>query len=144
MARANASPSRSVVEFKGDSVLSAVEWFYLQSEQRPARFFEVAPEDFVMISAQPDCEEGWIEGLTLEHVQKLDHFETLSLLERRLYKWECGCTQERMFRILVPVLARDPEGLFGEEASIRMGCPRCGSRHVITREGLEAFAAQIS
>ena len=138
--RGSTSPTRSVVEFPGNSVLGAVEWFYSQSEQRPARFFEVTPEDFVMVSAQPDCEPGWIEGLTLESVAALDTKEQLSLLEIRKYRWECGCTQERMLDILVPVLRSDAEGLFGDEESIRMSCPRCGSRYVITREGLEAHA----
>ena len=143
VARARSSPSRSVVEFEGDSVLAAVEWFYLQSEQRPARFFEVEPEDFVMVSAQPDCEEGWIEGLTLEAVKQLDSTETLSLLEKRLYRWECGCSQERMLQILASAMRGDPEALFGDEASLRMSCPRCGMRHVVTREGLEAYAASL-
>jgi molecular chaperone Hsp33 len=140
VARARSSPSRSVVEFEGGTVLEAVEWFYLQSEQRPARFFEVEPEDYVMVSAQPDCEEGWIEGLTLEAVRQLDSTETLSLLEKRLYRWECGCSQERMLQILASAMRGDPEALFGADASLRMSCPRCGTRHVVTREGLEAYA----
>jgi molecular chaperone Hsp33 len=138
--RTRSTPSRSVVEFEDGPVLGAVEWFYLQSEQRPARFFEIEPEDFVMISAQPDCQEGWIEGLTLEQVRTLDSTETLSLLERRQYRWECGCSQERMLQILATAMGRDPEGLFGGDASLRMNCPRCGNRYVVTREVLEAYA----
>jgi molecular chaperone Hsp33 len=138
--RGASSPGRSTVEFKGDSVLGASEWFYAQSEQRVARVFEIYPEDFVLISAQPDCEAGWIEGLTLENVRALDALEPLSLLETRKYRWECGCNQSRMLDVLVPVLKSDPEGLFGEEPAIRMSCPRCGTKYVITRETLEAHA----
>ena len=141
--RARSSPSRSVVEFGDGPVLGAVEWFYLQSEQRPARFFEIEPEDFVMVSAQPDCEEGWIESLTLEQVRTLDSRETLSLLEKRFYRWECGCSQDRMLQILASAMGRDPEALFGEEASLRMHCPRCGTRYVVTREVLEAYAGSL-
>lgn len=139
--RGTASPGRSTVQFPGDAVLPAVEWFYKQSEQREARLFEVGPEDFVMVSAQPDCQEGWIEGLTLEAVRALDTTEKLSLLETRRYRWECGCNQARMLDILVPVLKGDPEGLFGNEPAIRMSCPRCGTKYVITREILEAHAS---
>jgi molecular chaperone Hsp33 len=140
LVRGPSAPGRSTVEFAGDAVFPAVEWFYAQSEQRVCRIFEVAPEDFVMISAQPDCEEGWIEGLTTEDVRDLDTREVLSLLETRNYRWECGCTQGRMLDVLVPVLKTDPEGLFGDEAAIRMSCPRCGTKYVITRETLEAHA----
>jgi molecular chaperone Hsp33 len=143
VARARSSPSRSVVEFEEGPVLGAVEWFYLQSEQRPARFFEIEPEDFVMVSAQPDCEEGWIEGLTLEQVRTLDSSETLSLLEKRFYRWECGCSQERMLQILATAMAGDPSALFGGDASLRMNCPRCGTRYVVTREALEAYAESL-
>jgi len=141
--RGGGPPGRSVVEFEGGSVIRAVEWFYAQSEQRTARLFEIAPEDFVMVSAQPDCEEGWIEGLDLEAVRELDTRETLSLLEKRSTRWECGCTHERMLDVLLPIFKRDAEGLFGDEPAIRMSCPRCGIRYVITREGLEMRAGTV-
>jgi molecular chaperone Hsp33 len=46
-----------------------------------------------------------------------------------------------MLDILSGVMRQDPDGLFGEESSIRMHCPRCGTRHAITREALEAYVA---
>lgn len=138
--RGASGTGRSTVEFKGDTVMGGFEWFYAQSEQRVARVFEIETEDFVLISAQPDCEQGWIEGLSNEDLRSLDARETLSLLETRRYRWECGCTQSRMLDVLVPVLKSDPEGLFGEDLAVRMACPRCGTRYVITRETLEAHA----
>ena len=33
----------------------------------------------------------------------------------------------------------DPDGLFGDDPVLRMSCPRCGARHTITREALEAY-----
>lgn len=139
--RGTDQPRRSSVDFEGENVFRAVEAFYARSEQRPARFFELEEEDYVMVSAQPDCDEEWLAGLSQEDVGRLDELETLSLLERRYYRWECGCNQQRMMEVLVPVMAQDPEGLFGGETLIRMGCPRCGARHVITREALEGFIA---
>jgi len=136
--RGNESPGRSFVEFEGDTVKAAVEWFYRQSEQRLARLFEVNPEDYVMVCAQPDCEEGWIESLTMSDVRSLDTQEEVALLETRVYRWQCSCDQLKMMDILRPVLRMDPEGLFGDELAIRMACPRCGARYVISREALEA------
>lgn len=142
--RPNEQARRSAVEFEGSDSLLAVERYYTQSEQRPARYFRLGPEEFVMISAQPGCDLAWLEALDLDAVRALDQQETVSLLEQRLYHWECGCSQGRMFDVLAPIMRSDPEGLFGEEESIRMSCPRCGARYVITREGLEAHVETLA
>ena len=71
-------------------------------------------------------------------MREVDQRETLSLLEQRRYRWECGCSQARMLTFLAPMMRADPEGLFQGEDSLRIGCPRCGARHVVTRETLEA------
>ena len=132
---------RSTVEFEGESVFRAVETYYRQSEQRPARYFQVGAEDFVMISAQPDCDLEWLKGLDDEAVKNIDQTCQLRLLESRIYRWQCGCNQNRMFALLAPVMRTDPDQLFGDQESLRISCPRCGTRHTITREALEAFIA---
>jgi molecular chaperone Hsp33 len=141
MVRERGEPRRSVVEFDGAEVFPAVEHFYAQSEQRPARYFRHGPEDFVMISAQPQCDVTWLESLDDAAVHALDQTETLSLLETRQYRWECGCSQERMLAVLGPMMRSDPAGLFGDEETLRISCPRCGARHVVTREALEAYVS---
>lgn len=138
---ANAPARRSAVSFEGADPFRAVEAYYAQSEQRPARYFRLGPEEFVMVSAQPDCDSEWLESLTEDSVKTLDQDNPLTLLEQRWYRWECGCSQARMLEVLAPVMQSDPEGLFGEEAAIRVSCPRCGARHTVTRETLEAYVA---
>jgi molecular chaperone Hsp33 len=130
---------RSSVDFQSANSWGAVEEFYARSEQRVARLFQYMDEDFVMISAQPDCDEEWLTQLTVDEVRKLDQNETLSLLEKRTYRWHCGCTEERMMQVLAPVMKQDPQGLFADETSLRMRCPRCGLIYVIGRTKLEAF-----
>ena len=139
MVRERGEPRRSVVQFDGADVFPAVEHFYTQSEQRPARIFRHGPEDFVMVSAQPQCDVAWLESLDDDSVRALDTTETLSLLEARRYHWECGCSQERMLAVLGPMMRSDPAGLFGDEEVLRVSCPRCGAKHVVTREALEAY-----
>lgn len=145
LARERGEPRRSVVELDRDKadVFGAVERFYTMSEQRPARYFHHGPEDFVMVSAQPQCDLAWLESLDDAAIRVLDQTEQLSLLEVRRYRWECGCTQERMLGVLAPIMRRDPEGLFGDEPSIRMSCPRCGARYVVTKEALEAYIGTV-
>jgi molecular chaperone Hsp33 len=137
-------PRRSAVEFTGAAPFRIVEQYYAQSEQRPARYFRFGEEDFVMVTAQPGCDQEWFDGLDDARIRAMDQEETLSLLEHRQYRWECGCSQARMFALLAPIMRSDPEGLFGEDALLRMGCPRCGARHIITREALEAYISSPS
>lgn len=129
---------RSVTEFEGSNFLRAAEQFYAKSEQRPTRFFWHGGEDLVMVSAQPDCDLAWLESLDSAAITTLDSDVELALLEKRIYRFECGCTQDRMLDFLGPVFQREEDELFAGEETIRIHCPRCGARHVITRESLEA------
>ena len=133
---------RSTVTFDGADPQAAVEKFYTQSEQRITRFFQPREEHFVMVTENPDCDLDWLRGVTTEQVSQLDKTETLSLLERRVYRWHCGCNQQRMLEILAPTMKADPAGLFGEDEKLEIRCPRCGARYSITREAMEAFVAQ--
>mgnify|MGYP000078053354 CR=1 FL=1 len=139
--RERGEPRRSAVEFVGGDIFGAVEQYYAQSEQRLGRYFQHGPEDFVFVSAQPQCDLDWLRALDDSTILALDEAEQLSLLETRRYRWECGCTQSRMFAVLASVMRSDPEGLFGEEPVVRISCPRCGARHTITREALEAYVS---
>ncbi|HYP17815.1 MAG TPA: Hsp33 family molecular chaperone HslO, partial [Opitutus sp.] len=133
---------RSTVSFKGGDPMEAAERFYAQSEQRAARYFQLDEEEFAMVTEHPDCDVGWLQGLTAEQVSGLDEKETLVPLEKRVYRWHCGCNQQRMLEVLGPTMLQDPEGLFGDEEKIEIRCPRCGARYAITREALEAFVAK--
>lgn len=130
---------RSVVDFEGSDFFAAAERFYSHSEQRPARFFHHHDDDFVLISAQPDCDVEWMAALDADSVRNLDGTQELALLEQRLYRFECGCNQQRMMRVLLPTFQQAPDVLYDGAEVIRMSCPRCGARHAITRESLEAL-----
>lgn len=133
---------RSVIEFEGVDCFRTVEHYYHQSEQRPARYFKIGDEDFVMMTAQPDCDLSWLEVLTDEGVKDLDKTETLSLLEKRYYQWFCGCNQDKIMKVLEPTMKTNPESLFEGEESVTVHCPRCHAPYTVTRESLEAFLAQ--
>lgn len=135
---------RSTIEFRSAQAFGIVEEYYARSEQRPARYFTTGPEEFVMITAQPDCDLDWLQALNDEKVGRLAEAETLSLLEERRYFWGCGCSAEKMFVMLAPIMRTDPDALFGGENALRMSCPRCGAHHVIKREALEAYLAQTA
>ena len=130
---------RSAVTFVGDDPLKAVELFYEQSEQRAAKYFQLADEEFVFVAEHPDCDHPWFESLTTDTVKTLDTTETLALMERRIYRWHCGCNQRRMLEVLAPTAQQDIGALFEADEKIEIRCPRCGARHAITREAMEAY-----
>ncbi|MFI5357933.1 MAG: Hsp33 family molecular chaperone HslO [Opitutales bacterium] len=135
---------RSAVTFAGPDPVGAAEKFYTQSEQRLARYFQLGEEELVLLTEHPDCDLAWLRGLTPGEVPVLDGRETLVPMERRVYRWHCGCNQQRMMEVLLPTMRQDAESLFGDDPKIEIRCPRCGARHAITREALEAFALERS
>jgi molecular chaperone Hsp33 len=129
---------RSAVEFSGADPLVAAETFYGQSEQRMGRFFQTGEEEFAIVTEHPDCDLPWLKALTVDDVRALYGSESLSLLERRIYRWHCGCNPARMMDVLAPSMRQDPDELFGSEPKLEIRCPRCGGRYTITREAMEA------
>lgn len=132
---------RSTINFTGNDPFLAVENFYVQSEQRAAKLFQVDEEEFVLVAEHPDCDHAWFDGLTTEVVKALDKTETVALMERRIYRWQCGCNQKRMLEVLAPAAKQDLGALFESDEKIEIRCPRCGSRHTVTREAMEAYLA---
>jgi molecular chaperone Hsp33 len=132
---------RSAVNFVGNDPLRTVESFYAQSEQRAAKYFQVGEEEFVLVAEHPDCDRAWFDALTTEAVKALETTEKLALMERRIYRWHCGCNQKRMLEVLAPTAKQDFNALFEADEKIEIRCPRCGARHAITREAMEAFLA---
>lgn len=128
-------PRRSVIEFdSNDTMFDITEKFYRKSEQRLARFFSHSEEDFLLISAQPQCDEQWLNSLDNETILSLDGDEELSLLETRKYRYHCGCTPGRILPKLASVSAGE---IFGDRDAVNIDCPRCAARFRITREDFE-------
>ena len=128
-------PRLSTMEVDGRDPVAWISQFYAQSEQRPARAFRLPDENFALIAAQPDADLEWLASLTAEQVAAIGETEETSLLETRRFRFHCGCTVEK----ILPILGswRDkPDELFHGEDSIRVQCPRCAARYVITRDML--------
>ena len=130
---------QSMVEFEGMDVFRIVETFFRQSEQRPARLFRYAEEEFVCLTAQPDCDLDWLEALDEDAIRALDQDEALSLLETRHYRFHCGCSIERLFPTFASFSTDALDDLYQEDEVLQIQCPRCGARHAMSRESLEAY-----
>lgn len=132
---------QSVIKAGSSNYLRIVEQFYEQSEQRMARIFRYSEEDLVMISAQPDCDEAWLAALTEEKIRNLDRDEELSLLEKRQYAFDCGCSLFKLLPILGNLSKESLDELFdgAPDEPREISCPRCAASYGVTREMLELY-----
>jgi molecular chaperone Hsp33 len=137
-----AEKRRSVVNFDDADIFRAVETYYAKSEQRLARYFDLGEDHYALLISHPDCDEAWLRQVDLAGVKALAETETITRIDRRAYRWSCGCTQQKIMGALAPVARDDFEGLFHSDEAIHVQCPRCAAMHVITREAMEAFLAQ--
>jgi molecular chaperone Hsp33 len=139
VARPGRELQRSVVSFEGSDGFGAVESFYAKSEQSPARCFDLGDENFAIAFAHPDCDMEWFEALSPGTIASLDEHETVVPIERRLFRWLCGCNERKILEVLAPLMLKDPEALFGSDDEVHVNCPRCAARYRIARSALLAF-----
>ncbi|NEQ68778.1 MAG: disulfide bond chaperone [Symploca sp. SIO2D2] len=130
---------RSIVGFEGSDFLKAAEEYYLRSEQRPARFFELEDDTFAILTAHPDYDRDWFSSVTVDDVRVIATTEEISVLENRFLKWHCGCSMQRILEVLKPGWLQDKEELFLGEEMIEVNCPRCAMKYRVTREMMEAY-----
>ena len=132
---------QSAVEARSEDFFSIVEDYHKQSEQRLARVFSLSEEEFVMLSAQPDCDLNWLGEQNDETIRRLDQEEELSLLETRHYAFDCGCSLFKLLPVLGSLSGETIDEVFGtsQEEPVLITCPRCGAGYRLTREMLEIY-----
>jgi len=139
--RTNFQPRQSMVEFDGTDLLAAVEQFYTQSEQRLTRLFRADDEEFIMVSAEPDCDEIWLSELGYDDVENIDKTEHLTPLETRGYVFECGCSMDRLYPMISRLSNEDLEHVFEDGVAV-ITCPRCAAVYKSTREHFAEWQAK--
>lgn len=136
--RPNHQPRQSLVPFEGRDILRAAETFYEQSEQRLTRVFRGENETFTMLTAEPDCDVGWLRRLSSADLPSLDAQEHLVPLETRGYVFECGCSIDRLYPLLNRLSREDLDVVFSDGFAT-VTCPRCGAVFNTPREHFEEW-----
>lgn len=126
-------PRLSTVEVDGRDPVHWIEQYYKQSEQRPGRAFRLDDENFALVVAQPDCDLEWLYNLDAKAVADIDSHEETKLLETRHFRFNCGCTLDRILPMLGTWRDR-PDELFEDADTIRLLCPRCAAIYPISRD----------
>lgn len=128
-------PRTTTVDVETNDPIDWVEHYYQQSEQRPARCFHLGDENYALVAAQPDYDEGWFAELDAEKVVGITESEPTKVLETRKFRFNCGCSKERILPTLASWRDRLDE-LFHDEDKIAVNCPRCGARYQVMRGDL--------
>ncbi len=129
-------PRTSTLEVDGRDPVAWISQFYDQSEQRPARAFRLEDENFVLVSAQPDCDMEWFEALDEEAVSNIKSTEETKALETRRFRFHCGCTLEQILPVLGGWRDRLDE-LFEDADTIKIQCPRCAANYRVSRDMIQ-------
>jgi molecular chaperone Hsp33 len=66
----------------------------------------------------------------------IDQDEEVKVLETRRFKFNCGCTLDRILPTL-QAMKNQIDDLFGDDESIQITCPRCGALYQVTRKQVE-------
>lgn len=119
-----------------DGKHSPLEWlesFYRDSEQRPARAFDLGGDGYGLVAGQPDCDGDWIDSLDSQDMAAVVDREEKRLLETRFFSFECGCSLSRIMEML-RAWEKNLDEIFGQEEVLTMLCPRCAKKYTIRRE----------
>lgn len=128
-------PRTTTVALETNDAIEWIEHYYRQSEQRPAKCFRLADENYALVAAQPGYDEEWFAGLDASQVAAISDGEETKLLETRRFRFHCGCSKERILPTLGTWKDR-PEELFQGAQEIKVNCPRCGASYKVTRDDL--------
>lgn len=135
--RPKTEPTQSIVEVYGLDILEYFEQYYVNSEQRMARFYEQPDDEFMQVVSIPGAEEEFFQHLTRESAREMLQ-NGLTLLEERSFFFHCGCNPARMLRAVRKLFASNPAELFLGEGRVEVNCPRCGRHWWITREEFDS------
>ena len=124
-----------MITLPGEDVITWVEDFYRQSEQRVARAFELENDQYVLITAQPQADMDWLSELTAQDVAAIEANEELKQLETRKFTFRCGCTVEKILPTL-RAMKQDFADLLSEQGYLEASCPRCGAKYKVTADML--------
>ncbi len=132
-------PSQSTVEVNGIDIFEIFEQYYDQSEQTPARFFEITDQNYLMVHGLPEVDVPWLQDLSREEAVELTTGELKSLGETT-YRYQCGCSPTRIMDLMLEIYRQQPAELFRDDAEVEVLCPRCGRRWWIKRDEFEGAA----
>jgi len=136
---------RSAVDVEGSDVFRIVEQYCARSDQQSARFFfdgeggSSGGKSVALLSSLPDADLEWFQAVGGEEIFSLVRDGSLKLISERRISFHCGCDTDRITKVVVDLYKDVPEDLFRGDPDVEAECPRCGTKHRISRQSFEKF-----
>ena len=130
---ADKEPRSSALEVDSNDPLEWIEKLYQRSEQRPGRIFRLPDETYVLLAAQPGYDEEWFTAADTLAISRIEQTEEIKILEKRRFRWHCGCNLDRILPIL-GAWREQPDELFQGQDEITIQCPRCAAKFSVPRD----------
>ncbi|HYW91716.1 MAG TPA: Hsp33 family molecular chaperone HslO [Gammaproteobacteria bacterium] len=149
---------QGIVEVDGDDIGAALETYFRQSEQLPTRLWLSSDERCAAgmlvqrLPGESADADAWNRVVTLAGtvrgeelrmlaprrlLRRLFHEEELRLFEPRPVSFRCGCSRERIERVIVGMGQQEAESILADEGSIRVACEFCNKRYEFDRVDVE-------
>ena len=136
----DSTPTQSAIAVDGIDVCEIFEQYYMRSEQNPAHFLELDENQFTMVLGLPGVDIDWMRSLDRAAIARIAE-EDHKILNVCRYKFQCGCTPERIIQVALAAFRQQLDDLFRGDDGVDALCPRCGRRWWITREEFEKTLA---
>lgn len=128
---------RSYVPCESSNIVSMVESFYRQSEQRPIRIkLSDSSDTAIGLAALPGFDPEWFERVDLDALTA----ESAGLDKTRMrtchFTFTCDCSPDKLVPFFKTLNAEALADLYGADSDITISCPRCGRRFQISRASI--------
>jgi molecular chaperone Hsp33 len=141
---------QGVVSLEGATLAGALERYFAQSEQLPTRVWLAAGLDRaagLLLQAVPGEDlggEGWERATALAAtvsrnellalpaetlLYRLFHEERVRLFDAEPVAFRCGCSRERIERLLVSLGREEVESIVAEQGAVEVTCEFCNRRY---------------
>lgn len=148
--REGQDPYQGIVALEGDQLATALQRYFLQSEQLPTRLWLVADDDRaagLLLQKLPGAgppEEDWGRLVVLadtiherellrlpfeDLLYRLFHEETVRLFEPEPVTFRCGCSRQRIETMLLALGRREVENILAEQKAVEVDCEFCNKHY---------------
>ncbi|MBL8896732.1 MAG: hypothetical protein JNM84_03855 [Planctomycetes bacterium] len=136
--RRGAPVQQSTIDPSGTTAVGLVAEFFARSQQNPGRlFYDPSQEIAQLLVAVADHDLAWLRAL--DGIPEGQLIPEPHLPERRpihdpqFLQYLCGCTPERIRKVVLSAAGDSIPAVFGNEAEIEVECPRCGRSVALRR-----------
>jgi molecular chaperone Hsp33 len=152
------APHQGIVPLTGNSLSSALQVYFDQSEQLPTRFWFASDEQSATgmllqkMPAQADDKDAWNRVLCLAEttraqelleldseqlLHRLFHEEDIDLFESTAIKFACACSQQRSRDMLVSLGKDEVDNIIEEQNEVTITCEFCNANYRFDKVDLE-------